>query len=117
MNEFIEKLIKRVKLLDLDGIKMIEDGKYELIRKVDVIEVINQVAEEYKLFGNSEQVKGGWIPCSERLPNKAGEYIVTIKEAKKATILNYNGSWYDEFDNMYAVIAWQPFPANYTEGE
>ena len=47
MKEFVEKLIGRLEELNLDGIRMIEDGKYELIRKKEAIEIVNQLAEEY----------------------------------------------------------------------
>lgn len=36
----VEKVVEEVKELDLDGISMVEDGKYELARKKEVISLI-----------------------------------------------------------------------------
>ena len=43
------------------------------------------------------------------------EFIVTIKGANKATTLKCasDGTWFDEFGNIYDVIAWQLLPAQY----
>lgn len=38
----IEKVVEEIACLNLDGIKMIEDGKHELIRKSEVIEIIRK---------------------------------------------------------------------------
>ena len=35
-----EKVIEEVKKLDLDGVSMVEDGKYKLVRKNEVISLI-----------------------------------------------------------------------------
>lgn len=36
----VDKVVEEVKKLDLDGISMVEDGKYELARKNEVINLI-----------------------------------------------------------------------------
>lgn len=62
-----------------------------------------------------------WIPCSERLPQKTGEYLVT-----KISI-GWNYEEYTENDVAYwdnhkgfckteKVIAWMPIPEPYKEG-
>ena len=72
---------------------------------------------------------GGWIPCSERLPEEWyiapdvnldhiawPEYIVTIEGASKATTLHYDfqgKKWFDEDGNIYRVSAWCPIPEAY----
>ena len=35
-----EKVVEEVKKLDLDGVSMVEDGKYKLVRKNEVISLI-----------------------------------------------------------------------------
>lgn len=71
----------------------------------------------------------GWIPVKERLPvvqedflddDDCLEFNVTIEGAKKATTLNYSpadGTWFDDLGDVYSVIAWQPLPELYREGE
>lgn len=72
---------------------------------------------------------GGWIPCSERLPEEERFYIVTYKfddeKNYKCHELYYgvadgenDASWYidDDCERLYkpfTVIAWQPLPEAY----
>lgn len=71
-----------------------------------------------------EQTKiGGWIPCSERLPDKDGEYICTQKiynlsngklSGKSVELVEFcNGKW--RRAKHLKVIAWQPLPEEYHE--
>ena len=69
----------------------------------------------------------GWIPVSERLPevpegtedDDCPEFNVTIKGADKATTLKYSpdGTWFDDFGEVYNVEAWRPLPEPYKGGE
>ena len=76
---------------------------------------VQEVAEEYN---------GGWIPCSERLPEEYGEYIVwwtDITKSKYYEIVEYEPSngWIGDIpqavEGKYSVIAWQPLPEPYKE--
>ena len=73
------------------------------------IEIVNKVEQEYN---------NGWIPCSERLPEDTGEYIVTIDGATRATTLSYDEvfcNWTDDDCLEYPVIAWKPLPPKYEQ--
>lgn len=124
MNEFIENLIGRLE----------EEKKYcsyhphtrdEAINKA--IEIVNELAEEYN---------NGWIPCSERLPNRneiwlgnditdaePREFIVMVKGAYEPTTGYYTvDGWvkdiYDKSNSSgYAneIVAWRFFPEPYKE--
>lgn len=90
----------------------------------EFVKIVQEAAEEYN---------GGWISCSERLPEepkidgnveedyvdgKLTEYIVMIYGAKKPTTLYYagDGHWYDvTSQEYYPVIAWQQLPEQYKE--
>ena len=148
MKEFIEKLIGRLeeekrlvpynRLLDTIEDKPKEVG--QLMTYQRVIEIVNQLAEEYN---------GGWIPCSERLPEtndavnitwvnrKPEPYYKDIKDKPFTATGHYHkGKWYwyscvckdyldeygnsdiDEVDKDIEIIAWQPLPAPYqSKGE
>ena len=66
---------------------------------------------------------GGWIPCSERLPDKDGKYICTQKiynlsngklSGKSVELVEfYNGKW--RRAKHLKVIAWQPLAEAYHE--
>ena len=93
-------------------------------------EIVQQVAEEYN---------GGWIACSERLPEESGYYLVTYHDCS-------NGNFLPKYDDIYVrrlhyqiserftgwnyprnvsnrvehdchkeVIAWQPLPEPFKE--
>ena len=110
MNKAFEKIIKRVQeIADCNGIAYIDTA--------DIIEIVQEVAEEYN---------GGWIPCSERLPEEAFGCLVTVMDCEPSTqtdfenilpyFVGYDGdSWNDEDGNEipFEVIAWQPLPEPY----
>lgn len=59
-----------------------------------------------------------WIPCAERLPEKNGNYLVTV-EANDATasikfrrVDHYGPKWLHE-GKREKVIAWMPLPESY----
>lgn len=76
----------------------------------------------------SEEYKGGWIPCSERLPELGQEVIVATQNGSVYSNIYYDytdsnakepcfHSWDDEMWNCFEpdVIAWQPLPEPYKE--
>lgn len=89
--------------------------------------------------GNGELPNGGWIPVSERLPEKNGKYLVTVSSfcglpqhievlsfamdlhridkydfpEHKCGFYEYDSEWgYLEVDD---VLAWMPLPEEYKE--
>ena len=58
-------------------------GMFDALDKA--IEIINQTAAEYN---------NGWIPCSERLPEEGGYYLVTYHGWS-------NGDYLPKFDDTY----------------
>ena len=119
MKEFIEKLIERleelktfkINLADAMSELMKKDKLDNYISKEEVIEIVNQLAEEYN---------NGWIPCSERLPEPGKRYLVTAvwkdgdfkKHSVYDAVYGKDGLWhtYNYERVSYEVIAWQPLP-------
>lgn len=66
----------------------------------------------------SAQPEQRWIPCSERLPEHGGWYIVTRRITKDndrcVGLLWYSTAHGWEWDN---AIAWMPLPEPWKEGE
>lgn len=69
----------------------------------------------------SAQPEPRWIPCSERLPEKEGQYLATCgrKPVEQVRMIDYipDRGWYGEgrtVINAY-VIAWMPIPSPYRE--
>lgn len=90
-----------------------------------------QEVEDYRNFRNIvEQLpsvnpqKIGWIPVSERLPEKGGDYLVTnvfdigdkepVREVNKDYYCYHSKKWLYENEN---IIAWMPLPESYKESE
>ena len=111
-----------------------KDRKGELAKLIndaaDTIEMLSAKLHASQMERSSQYYHGGWIPVSERLPDKYGAYIVTYKtdETDIATFdpdrLNkYNGAWsacdangfYWLKNKGLEVIAWMPRPEPYRE--
>lgn len=115
MQKAFEKIIERLNestikhkeslvFFNVCGVKFVSIGK--------AIEIVNQVAEEYK---------ADWIPCSERLPEKSGEYLVTyhpcywdsVQDGVKVGIDTFRGKTTWARNKYQKVIAWKPLPKAY----
>lgn len=84
----------------------------------DAIEIVNQVAEEYKTVCNSNRLNDGWIPVSSgKLPKKGQVVNATIliesQQRRFVTQVMYGGWWLNSDKRM---IAWKPLEEPY-EGE
>ena len=83
MQQFIDKLISRLKeeKQQIDA----NEGDFEFGTKwgyKQAIGIVNQLAEEYK---------GGWIPCSERLP----ELTEGTERFKQSELCLVTEEWWD----------------------
>jgi hypothetical protein len=88
----------------------------------NAIEMAIQALEEVQYF--KEEYNVNWIPCSERLPEETGLYVVThvhpLKDELSTTIF-----YYDSVRKVFSLpnerfyevhpIAWQPLPQPYME--
>ena len=127
-----------VEELELESFKFGKDGFSEkYVRLSDAIEIVKQEAEQ---FGTDTNVRSNsWIPCSERLPENGGYYLVTYHEWSDGNFLpkyddkyvrrlhyqisdhfvgwNYPKNVDDRAENdcHKEVIAWQPLPEPYKE--
>lgn len=130
MDEFIKKLIERLKESDKRELfKYREEGATYLIPVSEVKSIVNQLAEEYadcyKDCGNCEaydkekhlcpkfcmvikdalaemeENRGGWILCSDRLPESGVEVIVSYKDRFLTQADGTCDGWYDEPNKMW----------------
>lgn len=90
----------------------IEEKRVDTIK--EMLEIVQEVAEEYN---------GGWIACSEKLPELRQDVLVTVKYTG---FMGMHGYWiktgHMEAENDWwgdcaggDVIAWQPLPEPYKE--
>jgi len=96
---------------------------YGYVERKEAVEVVRDLCIKTEPSVNTEQ--NSWIPVSERLPEKDGEYITTMKYIGKAT-----GTIYIDVEETFfdvgkgfnvgvneSVIAWMPLPEPYKKGE
>ena len=129
MNKAFEMILERLEELreTYDEMAFIEmntnghtlDFEYSKGKKdvmLDVKKVVQEVAEEYN---------GGWIACSDRLPEDDYICIVTVEYQNNETVVDYG--WFDRksvcwFVGMHEfrtsnVLAWQPLPEPFKESD
>ena len=79
----------------------------------------NEVVNFLKSRPAADVVEQKWIPCSERLPEKNSEYLVTkVDNITDDLLLDiaYYGDWIQNNNGFYKadeVIAWMPLPEPY----
>ena len=74
-----------------------------------VYEYIKKLCDDIKTLPSAQQ----WIPCSERLPDQNGKYLVVGRQ-KAINILKFDGGrWYGK----WGVVAWKPLPEPYKGDE
>lgn len=116
LKEEIESL--RIKIIGMRSGKTMAAQALEEYKK----SILRIIDEQPTVHANDN-----WIPVSERLPevpeetedDNCPEFNVTIKGADKATTLKYSpdGTWFDDFGEVYNVEAWKPLPEAYKGGE
>lgn len=123
MNKAFEKILDRLRSLaeNYGRLQLGFADSAEIIKYVGMeqavdlaMEIVKEVAEEYN---------GGWIPCSERLPEDDSICIVTVEYPNNKTMVDYG--WFDRkgvcwFVGMQEfrtsnILAWQPLPEPFKE--
>lgn len=69
--------------------------------------MVNKLAEEYN---------NGWIPCSERMPEKTDDYLCQV--GNWCMVLPYRkgqNAFLNKEGGPIDVVAWQPLPELYKE--
>lgn len=71
------------------------------------------------MVDNMAKPKTGWIPVSERLPEKSKQVMCCDKQGRvftsAMTYINSNGE--PSFGKHYSAIAWMPLPEPWKDGE
>ena len=73
-------------------------------------------ALEMAISALTQQLNNGWIPISERLPEKGEKYLVTFQGKTVDTCQFINGHFRIYREKMtHLISAWQPLPDPYKE--
>ena len=110
MSKAFEKILER---LDSYIEYAKSEGDFSYIKPFEIAKIaVQEVAEEYN---------GGWIACSERLPEESGTYIVNAIE--NSIIHVTFAKWMPRMKkwnltgcrSYWKVNAWQPLPEPFKE--
>lgn len=110
------------------GIKTIEPLMRGETRQIAESQIIGlkearKIVEKYK--------DDGWIPCSEKLPDKNDSYLVTIRSYDETASINYRHIDHGNSDGSFLrwgtkkprtkrgeyIVAWMPLPDPYRTEE
>ena len=103
-----------------DAIKALRKLGHEVVvvDKVCSLGVATEFIDVIRTVPSADRPQGEWIPCSERLPEKDGFYLVTVTDGEQIAVCKmpfveseWRGNWFDD-----EVIAWMPLPSAY-QGE
>ena len=117
MNEAFEKILERLEELRERYVNQYNPMAFSV---KECMEIVQEVAEEYN---------GGWILCSERLPEIDGNTsdIVLVCDSNG---FQYMAFWCDDLKWIFCecgmakkpilwteIVAWQPLPEPYKESD
>lgn len=95
----------------------IDNNSFDNWEEVDINEVNKIAVKGKKFFSNI------WVPISDRLPDKPGEYLVTyhpcywdnIEDELKVGMDTFRGKTTWARNKFQKVVAWRELPAPYQE--
>ena len=120
MNKAFEDILKKLRTVAIERQGNTGMGGELVVNLDDAQDIVQEVSEEYN---------GGWIPCSERLPEIDGNTsdIVLVCGSNG---FQYMAFWCDDLNWRFCecgmakepvlwteIVAWQPLPQPYTKGE
>lgn len=94
----------------IDEKKLIEEMAEEIENCYGRETELSKKAREYL----SQPKNGGWIPCSERLPEEKGWYLVYAKN-QRPFVAYFKGKTFPLNNHYHEIIAWMPLPEPYRE--
>ena len=119
MNKVFKKILERIDSYIQDAKS---EGDFSYIKPFEIAKIaVQEVEREYN---------GGWISCSERLPEEAFGCLVTVMDCEPSTqtdfenilpyFVGYDGETWNDAGGKeipFEVIAWMPLPKPYKESD
>lgn len=124
----LEKILKELekrKQTHKDGLVLeVSQRNIDEIRvRVSEMERVEEIIRSHMDEVNDANVPSNWIPCSERLPEETGYYLVQLSKklpnedyADRVVVL-YNAEEKEFMCYEKLIKAWQPLPEPYKGGK
>lgn len=100
----------------IDESRLIDNLKKEWEELCDYSENVETLLEYVIRFIGSQPKIGGWIPCSEKLPEEKGWYLVYAKN-QRPFVAYFKGKTFPLNNHYHEIVAWMPLPEPYEEKE
>lgn len=85
---------------------------------VEKRELLSDDIETYKAewcpLKEQKADRGGWIPCSDRLPEEKGWYLAYAKN-QRPFVAYFKGKTFPLNNHYHEIVAWTPLPEAYHE--
>lgn len=118
MEEISEKIKYLRELGNNPDVYMVDNDELQdaFLSAADTIESLSAKLAEME---RSAEDLGGWIPCSERLPEEDSDFIVTFRDGECViAYLDDNDKWVNSSTGLeiaIQVMAWHRLPPKYHE--
>ncbi len=76
--------------------------------------ILNEAADTIETLSAKLVANSGWIPCSERLSDNKGWYLVYAKN-QRPFVAYFKGKTFPLNNHYHEIVAWQPLPEPYHE--
>ena len=84
-------------------------------RAIETVRKAKSIGQAHRMLVQLPSAQPRWIPCSERMPKKAGDYLVTTHSGQIARYI-YLGNDSSKEYWMRCAIAWMPLPKPWEGG-
>ena len=108
MNDLISRQAA-IKAICEDGTMLERQGKYTMT-------MAERKQKDADILDSLPSSQPGWIPCSERLPEESGRYLISVLDGvgRRTTVAPYRPrckAWTMTGRMVYwKVVAWMPLP-------
>lgn len=101
-----------MRLIDADALeKVIDKGIKEPMYQHEEEDFYDGMINAENLIKEQPTIElPHWIPCSERLPEKNGDYLCSLGDDAHSIEVD---TFTDDHFEIYNVIAWMPLPESY----
>lgn len=111
----IEEQVKELRAYANASLYARENKARELLSEAaDTIEILSEKLSAANMERSAGYYGGGWIPCSERLPEENQNVIACFAHGTVTELAFYDGKFHGIYSyDTKVILAWMPLPERY----